>query len=288
VGRSPDSYKLFALQNLPWACRTKAPGLYVDVCGAKPFMEITARPGEDIEYISNALSRMMHIPCPPAGGGFLGFGLSNICQVIHLAVWRGHLRGWDGVTPFSHVPLFYMDLSQEGAEDMDAISQEILALKAVLEKQYQGLDLSVVRHVNEAMINYYGHYIRDKSSTYKIFTTNAAYATIKCGMKAVEGGFVPDLASRYFTEDLPYNLVTTRGIAELAGVKTPVIDMIIEWAQTLIGKSYLEDGSVANGKDVAASFAPQRFGFNTLSDIPELHFHPSRALLSGHPVPLQH
>jgi hypothetical protein len=88
-------------------------------------------------------------------------------------------------------------------------------------------------------------------------------------MCPVEGGLEPHFGSRYLAEDVPYGLVVTRGIAALAGVPTPTMDQVITWAQERLGKEYLVDGRL-QGRDVGASRAPQRYGFHTLHDLPNL------------------
>ena len=106
VGRVPDSYDVFAMQNLPWACRIEEAGLEVSVLGAKPFMEIVARPSARAAAISTMIGELIGMECPLAPGGFLGVGLSNICQVIHPAVMHDTFKGWAGDTPFDDRPLF--------------------------------------------------------------------------------------------------------------------------------------------------------------------------------------
>jgi hypothetical protein len=72
-------------------------------------------------------------------------------------------------------------------------------------------------------------------------------------------GYVPDLTCRLLSEDIPFGLVATKGIAEILNVPTPSIDKVINWAQEKLGKEYLVNGRLC-GKDVAASGAPQCFG----------------------------
>ena len=58
-------------------------------------------------------------------------------------------------------------------------------------------------------------------------------------------------------------MIVIRGIAELAGVLTPMMDEIILWCQSKMKQEFLKDGKVA-GKDVKETRSPQRYGFTDL------------------------
>ncbi len=62
--------------------------------------------------------------------------------------------------------------------------------------------------------------------------------------------FFADVKYRYLSEDLPEGLVVVRGVAELCGVETPNMDVVIEFGQRAMGKKYLVDGKL-NGPDAA-------------------------------------
>jgi hypothetical protein len=85
-------------------------------------------------------------------------------------------------------------------------------------------------------------------------------------MCSTDDGLVPDFKSRYLIEDVPYGLVVTRGIAELADLPTPMTDRVITWAQGVLEKEYLIDGKL-RGAGVAGSRAPQRYGFSSLDEV---------------------
>lgn len=109
--------------------------------------------------------------------------------------------------------------------------------------------------------------IADKTNQYTALRTNAAYQGLKHPMKETgDGKFVPDFHHRYLTEDIPYGLSVIRGIADIAGVKTPNIDKVLLWAQERVGKIYLENGEL-KGSDVATTRAPQRYGLLTLKEV---------------------
>ena len=271
VGRSRDSYGVFSMQNLPWACRVSDYGHSIDVMGTKPFMEITARPASRTNEISEVMHQLVRVKSPPEVGGFLGFGLSNIAQIIHPVVMYDNFHDWDGATPYPEPSSFYEAMSQEAADTMYAFSDEIAALRADLEARVPGLDLAVVRHIFPWCMRAYGKYIDNPTDLRTRFATNRAYVGLTCPTLPAPGGegFVPDFQSRYLSEDVPYNLLAVKGVAELAGVPTPTIDRVLTWAQGALGKEHLVDGKVC-GRDLDRSFAPQRFGFRGLQDIPEL------------------
>ena len=124
-----------------------------------------------------------------------------------------------------------------------------------------------VVHIHLWLVRRYPRDISDKLTLYKAIQTNAVYQGIKHPVKTTEDGkFVPDFTHRYMTEDVPYGLVVIRGIAEIVGVQTPNIDKVLTWCQEKMGKEYLVNSKL-QGKDVASSRAPQRYGFTTLEHI---------------------
>jgi hypothetical protein len=73
---------------------------------------------------------------------------------------------------------------------------------------------------------------------------------------------------------VPYNLLVTRGIAELAGVPTPVIDKVLSWSQKRLEKEYLTSRKM-QGADLRNTRSPQRYGFTDLNQfIQEMKYLP--------------
>ena len=109
--------------------------------------------------------------------------------------------------------------------------------------------------------------ITDKTNFYTAIRSNAAYEGLKHPVKVTDDGkFMPNFAYRYTTEDIPYGLAVIKGIAEIVQVETPNIDKVLIWCQDKMGKEYLVN-SKFQGKDIASSRAPQRYGFTTLESI---------------------
>ena len=56
-----------------------------------------------------------------------------------------------------------------------------------------------------------------------------SFRDIESPMVRVEGGWIPDFGSRYFTEDFPYGLKMIHDLAHENGVSCPEIDKVYAW-----------------------------------------------------------
>jgi hypothetical protein len=263
MGRN-KSIVVFGLQTLPWACRIQQYGREVTILGTKAEVDLAAWPspyaGEIVALLGDLLG--VHL-CPIAN--FLSLTLANTGQLIHPGVMYGLFRKWDG-PPYAEAPLFYQGVNAATADILQQLSDEVQALRGIVERHAPDLDLSAVRRLDEWLRRSYGDDIVDTSSLQSRFTTNRSYAGLRAPMRPIGEGLVPDFQARYLAEDVPYGLVVVRGIAELADLPTPVMDRVITWAQARLGEEYLVDGRL-KGRSVAASRAPQRYGFGTLDEV---------------------
>ncbi|XP_070194032.1 opine dehydrogenase-like, partial [Littorina saxatilis] len=102
-------------------------------------------------------------------------------------------RDWDG-QPLSEKSLFYQGLDELGAASLCGVSDEVVATAEAISKQKPELALDWYRREHRLE-----HPMK----------------------KAGQGKWVPDFGYRYLTEDVPFGLVVTKGLAQLAGVPTP-------------------------------------------------------------------
>jgi hypothetical protein len=255
---------IFGLQTLPWACRIEAFGRQVRILGSKACVDVAAQPagkvGEICAFLEASLGvRMAAIP------DFLSLTLAGTGQIIHPGAMFGLFHDWAGEA-YQEAPLFYERIDDFTVGVMQRMSDEIQELRAGLAAKFPAVDLTAVRPLDEWLLNAYAHTIEDAGSLKGCFVTNGSYKGLKAPVRPTRGGWAPDFQARYLAEDLPYALVVTRGIAELAGIATPQIDEVIMWGQERLGKCYLEGGKL-QGPDVAASHAPQRFGYGEIEDL---------------------
>jgi hypothetical protein len=180
----------------------------------------------------------------------------------------GHFRFWEGEEyNDDSIPMFYADVTDNIGRIVEQLSYEATAVARAIEAQSRGvLDLSGVVPVHEWLQSSYSHVTADSTSVATCFRTGPIQARKAPMIEVGPGRFVPDFAYRYLSEDVPFGLVITRAIAELANVATPAIDEVISWAQSKMEKRYLTRGKL-EGPDAKDLPIPQNYGVSTLADL---------------------
>jgi hypothetical protein len=255
---------LFGFQTLPWACRIQEYGQKVSILGTKALVDLAAWPSKMAPVISSVLGDLLGVELHPIPS-FLALTLADTGQLIHPGIMYGLFHNWDGVMYEKH-RLFYQSVDEEIAGILQQMSREVGELRLALERDYPGLDLSAVRSVGDWLRRAYSKTIEDSSTLQSCFATNRSYTGLLAPMYESEKGFAPDFQSRYLSEDVPYGLLVTRGIAELAGIATPMIDRVLVWAQERLQRKYLVD-SMLKGADLNLTRSPQRYGYKSLEQL---------------------
>jgi hypothetical protein len=254
---------IFGLAAIPWMCQLVAPGRAVRVLGTKTIDAIAVAADGGGARVADALANLTSIPFLDIGN-FLQITLNPGNQLLHPGILH---RLFDGRVDavFSEPPLFYESLDEAGAGLLQAMSDELVALCGAIEAR-TGVDLGMVLPLQLSILASHGPAVADPTSLRSTIATNRAYAGIRTPMTPVEGGYRLNRDSRFFFEDVPFGLVVLRGIADTLGQPVPTIDRLLAWMQAIMGRSYLVDGRL-DGPDLAASGAPQRYGFTTIEEI---------------------
>jgi hypothetical protein len=240
AGRSDVT--VFGLQTLPWACRIREYGRIVQVLGVKKTVDVACRPASRLGSVASELEQMLGVPIGDAGS-MLALTLANTGQIIHPGIMYDLFAQWDGQTfENGRIPLFYQGLSEEGAQILGELSQEIQRICTRLANS--PLDLSGVHDLKTWLVRSYGDAILDSSSLHSAFRTNTAYAGLRAPVKEIAPGeFAPAFGARYLAEDVPYGLAVSQAIARLAGVETPTIDEVVSWARQRLRNDAGGDGT---------------------------------------------
>lgn len=259
--------RLFGLQTLPWSTRVVTPGETVHFGAVKATVVLAALPAGDGPELAASLSRILgtHVV---AADGFLNLTLGNPGQFIHPGLMYGHFRSWQGGEyDDDTTPMFYADATDDMGRLVEQLSCDATAVARAIEVGSGGaLDLGDVVPVHDWLQASYSDVTADLTTVATCFRTGPIQARKAPMVEVRPGRFVPNFGYRYLSEDVPYGLVITRAIAELAGVATPAIDEVICWAQSVTQRVYLADGRMA-GPDAGGLPIPQNRGVSTLADL---------------------
>jgi predicted dinucleotide-binding enzyme len=258
---------VFALQTLPWSTRVQEPGRIVHVGAQKAGALMAALPARRAPGIAALLMQILGVQVIPTNT-FLSMTLGNPGQIIHPGLMYGLFRKWTG-RRFAQddVPYFYRDATDETGEFVEHLSADVCAVAARIEAASAGaLNLSGVLGIHEWLCLSYPTQTADRSTVASCFRTGPLQARRAPMTEIAPGEFVPNFSYRYLSEDVPYGLVVTKGLAQIAGIGTPAVDTVLRWAQRRLGARYITGGTL-DVKGTAGLPTPQSCGITTLDEL---------------------
>jgi len=258
---------LVGFQTLPWACRIREFGRSVIIHGTKKRVGAACLPKKEIEEKAKVLSTLLGMDVIPYRS-MLELSLANTGQLIHPGIMYSVFRNrrTEVFPSEDEVPLFYASVDDEAAEFLSRMSDEVLTIKDTVEQERPGFKIPSVVHLSQWLLDAYGDDIRGTANLARMFQSNQGYQTLRVPVKKVDSGYQVNVKVRYLTEDLPFGLLVTKGIASAVGVETPTIDEVITKTSAWIGKEYLINGRLI-GRDVITTRAPQRYGIDSLEGL---------------------
>ncbi len=227
----PADTTLFGLQRVPFISRTLAYGSRAHLMGTKAMLHacVTGNGNNDLtlarqEEIRETLQQLFATPVSLLGGIYEA-SLSNSNPLLHPARMYSLWHDWDGVQTYDSNCLFYEEWTDEASQLLIGMDREFFLLLDVL---------SVRKGSIPPILEYYES--EDASSLTRKLRSIKAFHGIMSPMCQVEGGYVPDLSSRYFTEDFLLGLAMIKRLAEERHVHTPIMDKVYDWGIGLLGK----------------------------------------------------
>ncbi|XP_041358346.1 opine dehydrogenase-like [Gigantopelta aegis] len=261
------SCTIMSFESLPWAARILEFGKTVQILGTKASL---------MGSIINAKTKPPHDPLQSMqkvlGSNPVLKQTSNYLEpylltkaIVHPPIMYARWKDWDG-KPLDKVPLFYQGVDEMAAKYLSGVADELMATAKAFQSQNPKLDMSHVIHLTDWYRQDYAKDITDKTNLMTCLQTNAAYDGLVHPMIEKDGKFMPNFGYRYLVEDVPNGLVVTKGLALIAGVKTPYTDEVLLWCQKTMEKEYMVDGKLT-GKDIQETRCPQRYGYSTIDDL---------------------
>jgi len=255
---------------MPLNCRITDWGKRVELAALKQSYDIATIPAKNVEEAAMGLRGLLPGKKVNTIGNYVGIALHASNPNLHpgrlYGLWGpdSQLGLYSEGKVYAENPLFYETWTDRSSMWCQKISDERIKIWSTICEKFPGTGTpDQVPQLRDYLAAIYKGQIIDDSTITGCTSTNDGFKGFKCPMKAVDGGFIPDFPNRYFIEDFPEGVAMYKGIADLAGVETPVIDEIFGFFQKFMGKEYIKDGKLA-GADAMKTKSPQAFGVTSL------------------------
>ena len=143
--------------------------------------------------------------------------------ILHTVRLKTLFHDWCEGKTYERVPLFYEDWD-------DASSELLIACDKEVQKICKALPAFDLNYVKSLRVHYESY--TTKAMTKKI-SSIPAFKGLIAPIEVTAEGLMPDLHSRYFTADFSYGLTVIKQIAVFAGVRTPNIDDLMAWYNSI-------------------------------------------------------
>ena len=224
---------LFGFQRVPFISRLKEYGRSADLLGYKPDLSIAIEQTADKEALRATIEKLFRVPVQLLSS-YYEVSLTNSNPLLHPSRLYSLWKDWHEGIVYPEQSLFYEQWTDDASRYLIQMDEEFNQLLDVL---------PVTKGSIPTILDYYESH--DAASLTRKLQSIQAFKGIKSPMKQVEGGYVPDFESRYFTEDFPYGLQIVQRLAHEHGIKTPMIDKILRWGLTrLAHQKFNPEGSL--------------------------------------------
>lgn len=213
----PSDIPLFGFQRVPFISRIIEYGKEAELKGYKETLHVAIENTTVKEPIREKLERLFEKPVTLADS-YYEVSLSNSNPLLHPSRLYTMWKDWRPGNVYPRNLQFYAEWTMEASELLIQMDDEFQKLLNVL-----GLKPGCI----PTILDYYES--NDAVSLTQKLHDIRAFQGILSPMKEVEGGWIPDFSSRYFTEDFPYGMRFIVETAHEHNVEIPTIEKIYQW-----------------------------------------------------------
>lgn len=259
---SGKQYTIFGFQLIPFMCNTTKYGKKCKMFGAKRLLRF-ATDGEHSLRIQNIMQDIIGIKLRPTN--FLTCTLWQNNPSLHPPILYALFQNWDGTSYYepSTLPVYiYGDLTQNVSDVIEKLDNEIRLIQDCIKTHNPHVSYyEEFKSIHDCIAENYKDQIDDNTTLFSCITTNSAFKSHKMQYIQNEHDLIKPNINHKFFEDCPFGLCIYKDIALHHNIETPLIDKLILWNQSLIGKEYLVDGKLT-GKDMSETACPTILGRN--------------------------
>ena len=213
----PTDIALFGFQRVPFISSTIEYGRKAELKGYKDSLHVAIEQTEDKDSVRLDLEHLFEKPVTLADS-YYEVSLSNSNPLLHPSRLYTMWKDWQPGTVYTRNPQFYAEWTLEASALLLQMDDELQQLLKALGLKDGGIP---------PVLDYYES--KDANSLTQKLRSIKAFQNIVSPMKVVEGGFIPDFSSRYFTEDFPYGMRFIVETAQKYKVSIPIIERTYQW-----------------------------------------------------------
>lgn len=217
---------IFGLQRVPSVARLCEYGKTVRATGYRDELFVSAIPNsatEECRQIVGSIFDSMKCSALPM---YLNLTLTPSNPILHTTRLRVLYKEYKDGFIYDSVPLFYEGWTDETSELLFKCDEEV-------QEMCRRLDCFDLSYVKSLRIHYES--ATPEALTRKIQSIKG-FKGITSPCVKVEGGYIPDLNSRYFTADFPYGLSILVQLADLLEMDAPYMKATLDWYYDIAGK----------------------------------------------------
>ena len=213
---------LAGLQRVPSVARIREKGKSVNCIGYRNQLHVSTIPSARVEIARELISDIFDKDTVEIRD-YLNITLTPSNPILHTSRLYCLFSDYEEGKTYDSVPLFYEGWDLKSAELLFACDDEVQSIRRAL----KDFDLPYVKSLKE-------HYESDTPAKLvdKIHSIDG-FKGLKSPVIEVEGKFIPNLKSRYFTADFPYGLSILIQIADLMDIDVPNMKRIYKWYESL-------------------------------------------------------
>lgn len=209
---------VFCLQRVPSVARLVEYGKTVRAVGYRKELFVAALPHSETGACCALVETVFGIKALPLPN-YLNATLTPSNPILHTTRLYTLYKDYHSGTVYRSIPLFYEDWDRETSELLLQCDDEVQKLCEKLDR----FDLSFVKSLRV-------HYESDTADAItKKISGIKGFQGLKSPAIAVQGGYIPDFNSRYFTADFSFGLTILIQIANFVALDTPNMQKILGW-----------------------------------------------------------
>lgn len=212
----------FLIERVPAIARIVDKGETVKSTGYRSELHIASLPRNKASECCKIVSQIFEIECKVIPY-ILNLTLTPSNPILHTTRLRTIFNNYQSGVTYDKVPLFYEEWNDESSELLLKCDEEVQKICKALPEHH----LENVKSLRDHYESYTIQQITKKISSIP------AFKGLKTPSIKIDGRYIPDLHSRYFTADFSYGLSIIRQVAGFAGVATPFIDETMEWYKNI-------------------------------------------------------